>query len=127
MNEPISLSDAEWQVMKALWDAGVLTTANELAERLSATGWHLKTVRTMLTRLEKKGALRKKTKDGVYHYFTKVSQEDCCGNAAESFIDRVFDGALTPMVVHFSKRRTLSADDRKALEELLKAYDEGEE
>lgn len=118
----IALSDAEWQVMKALWAAPDPVTANALTAALAGTsGWHLKTVRTMLTRLEKKKAVRKRTLNGVYHYLPAVDQSECSGQAAESFIDRVFDGALTPLVAQFTRRRKLSAEDRKALEQLLKS------
>ena len=55
MARNIQISDAEWEIMKVLWQAPGLT-ANEVAERLADTKqWHLKTVRTLLDRLLKKG------------------------------------------------------------------------
>lgn len=124
MSVSIGLSDVEWQVMKALWDQSDPTTAARLTACIEETsGWHLKTVRTMLTRLERKGAVRKETIEGVYRYAPAVTQADCCARAAESFVDRVFDGSLTPMVALFTKRRRLSAEDRAALEALLDSLD----
>jgi BlaI family transcriptional regulator, penicillinase repressor len=112
------ISDAEWEVMKALWDQSP-ASVNELCERLATMKWHPKTVRTMLIRLAKKGAIDSKVKDGVYHYFPLVSREECSRSAAHSFIDRVFDGALMPMVSHFVSRRPLTAEEKKELKKLL--------
>jgi BlaI family penicillinase repressor len=118
MSSQPQISDAEWQVMKALWEHSPVT-ANELHQRL-ATQWHLKTVRTMLTRLARKRAVGAKVKDGVKHYFALVSREDCALHATHSFLDRVFDGALTPMVAHLVARRTLSDEDKHELKKLLR-------
>src|SRR5688572_2853989 len=96
-NQP-QISDAEWEVMKALWDHAPIAV-NDLCQRLApARGWHSKTVRTMLIRLTKKGAIDNKVENGVYHYYPTLSREECSRAAADSFIERVFDGALAPMV-----------------------------
>jgi BlaI family penicillinase repressor len=119
------ISDAEWQVMKALWERSPVT-ASELHQRLAenrkdaSTQWHLKTVRTMLTRLTKKRAVGTKVSDGVYHYFALVSREDCAVHATRSFLDRVFDGAIAPMVAHLVARKTLSGEDKRELKKLLR-------
>ncbi|MEO6081298.1 MAG: BlaI/MecI/CopY family transcriptional regulator [Steroidobacteraceae bacterium] len=124
MSAQPQISDAEWQVMKVLWEHSPITS-NELCERLTgarqgpAKQWHPKTIRTMLTRLARKQAVGTKVKDGVYHYLALVSREDCTRHAAHSFLDRVFDGALTPMVAHLVARRALSDEEKRELKKLL--------
>ncbi len=119
MKETPSISDAEWDVMKALWEHSPVSV-NELCNRLaSIRTWHPKTVRTMLNRLAKKGAVDHTLSEGVYHYFPVVTKENCSRQAAESFVDRVFDGALTPMVAHLVSRRPLTAEERRELKKLL--------
>jgi BlaI family penicillinase repressor len=114
------LSDAEWQVMKALWEHSPVT-ATDLCQRLSATRqWHLKTIRTMLTRLARKRAVATKVRDGVSHYVPLVSREECSRHAAQSFLDRVFDGALAPMVAHLVARRPLTEEEKRELKKLLR-------
>ena len=52
------ISDAEWEVMKSVWDHGPLT-AGEVVSRLEAqTRWHPRTIKTLLARLVKKGAVK---------------------------------------------------------------------
>lgn len=119
MAKSLQLSDAEWDVMKALWERSPISV-NDLCNRLTpTTEWHPKTIRTMLIRLAKKKIVGNRTKDGVYHYYPLVSRDDCTRSATQSFIDRVFDGALTPMVAHFASRRPLTDEERKALKKLL--------
>ena len=66
MSEPAEfpqISDAEWEVMKVVWDHGPLT-AGEVVRRLAdvppghpAYGWRPRTVKTLLSRLVTKGAV----------------------------------------------------------------------
>lgn len=119
MKEMPSISEAEWEVMRGLWENSPVTVS-QLAERLaSATKWHPKTVRTMLSRLQRKGAVASRVVDGVYHYHPAVSQENCTRQAAESFVDRVFGGAVAPMITQLVRRRPLSAQEKRELRKLL--------
>lgn len=105
--------------MKALWEHSPVTV-NELTERLApARKWHPKTVRTMLNRLRRKGAVSHRIIDGMYRYQAAVSQENCTLRAAESFIDRVFGGAVTPMIAQLVRRRPLTAQEKRELRRLL--------
>jgi BlaI family transcriptional regulator, penicillinase repressor len=126
MRELPQISDAEWQVMKVLWEHAP-ATANDLHEQLApVTQWHLKTIRTMLTRLARKGAVAAKMIDGVSHYSALVSREECTRDAAQSFMHRVFDGALAPMVAHLISRQALSEEEKRELRSLLERSRKGE-
>ncbi len=118
----LQLSDSEWELMKILWEQAP-ANANQLAE--FAPQWHLKTVRTMLIRLQKKGAITHELIDGIQH-FTPVYERDYCeSRATQSFMQRVFDGALTPMIAHFTRQQKLTDEEKKALIALLQ--DDGEQ
>ena len=122
MPKHIQISDAEWEIMKVLWHTPGLT-ANEVAERLvDAKQWHLKTVRTLLDRLLKKGVLEATVVERLYRYSPLLSREDCVSHASSSFLAKVFDGAFTPMVAHFLKSSPLSKKDRAELERILAKY-----
>lgn len=122
MTKAVQISDAEWEIMKVLWQAPGLT-ANEVAERLAdAKQWHLKTVRTLLDRLTKKEVLEATVVDRLYRYTPLLSREECVSEASSSFLAKVFDGAFTPMVAHFVKNSPLSKKDRAELERILAKY-----
>jgi BlaI family penicillinase repressor len=114
------ISETEWEVMKVLWTRAPLTAA-EVIERLRAHDrtWHPKTVRTLLNRLVKKKALGYRREGRVYQYRPLVAEKDCVAAATESFLDRVFGGALQPMLAHFVEQRKLTIADLRELQQIL--------
>lgn len=114
------ISETEWEVMKVVWTHAPITAA-EIIEHLRARNrtWHPKTVRTLLNRLVKKKALGYRRDGRVYLYRPLVAEKDCVAAAAESFLDRVFGGALHPMLAHFVEQRKLTAADLKELQQIL--------
>lgn len=119
MKKKPQISDAEWEVMKIVWQRSPVSV-NEVAEALVGKKWHPKTIRTMLTRLAKKGVVAHKVHERIYRYYPLLTKEESVRTASDRFLDRVFDGALAPMVAHFAKRRRLTPDERKELERILK-------
>ena len=114
-----TISDAEWDVMQVLWDASRLT-ANEVVERVRARrNWNPRTVKTLLNRLMRKGALGFEREGKRYRYFPRVSREECIRSESRSFVDRVFGGALGPMLAHFVNEEPLTPDEIRQLRELI--------
>jgi BlaI family penicillinase repressor len=126
MSTDLQLSDSEWDLMKILWEHAP-ASVNEIAEQAQQiTQWHPKTVRTMLIRLDKKGIVSHTLLNGVQHYQPLYSREEFESQATQSFLQRVFDGALTPMVAHFSRKQKLSPEEKQALLNLLKDDDDNQ-
>lgn len=116
-----SISEAEWEVMRVLWQAGKNPmTAQEIVDELAPRKqWSPRTVKTMLSRLVKKGALGFKAEGKRYLYFAKVSQEQCVREESRSFIDRVFGGSAAPMLNYFVQNARLSEEEKEELRKLL--------
>jgi BlaI family penicillinase repressor len=113
------VSDAEWEVMKTLWDHGPLTSG-QIVERLGdERAWKPRTIKTLLARLVKKGAVAGKTVEKRIVYQPKVRREALVRRESRSFLARVFDGAVTPALVHFLKEAELSSDQVQELKKLL--------
>ena len=123
MND-INLSDAEWELMKVLWDCEPASVSEIAAKVESTTQWQPKIIRTMLNRLIKKGVVELSQKNNIQHYSSLYSREECSRFATKSFLDRVFDGSLTPLVAHFTKSHRLTESEKKALEKLLNNDDD---
>jgi BlaI family penicillinase repressor len=116
-----SISDAEWDVIKVLWDRGPLT-AGEVVEALqSARDWKPRTVKTLLARLVKKGAVRAEVQDKRYLYRPAITRQAATRKEARSFLARVFDGALLPAVVTFLKESDLSPNELRELRQILES------
>jgi BlaI family penicillinase repressor len=95
------LSEMEWEVMKPLWKNGPMAARDIFNEIPDTYGWAYKTVKTMLARLVKKGALAYDQVGNSYLYRAAYTQAEMSREATRSFVRRVFDGALSPFVAHF--------------------------
>jgi BlaI family penicillinase repressor len=125
--KPPAITEAEWHVMKVLWDrAGEWLPAAEVVEPVATgRGVHHRTVRTLLARLVKKGAVEaREAGDGVsggYLYRAKVARAAAVRQESRSFLSRVFDGNAAPALVHLlhESRDELSPKDIEELRRLL--------
>ena len=117
----VRISDAELDVMEALWAAGQPLTAAEVAERIEADrGWTLATVKTMLSRLVAKGALKHREDGRRFLYSPTLKREAYVGNESRRFVERLFGGRLSPLVARLAEEDGLDEEDIAAIEALLK-------
>lgn len=113
------ISESEWLVMRVLWSKGPLT-ANEVVQELAGkTKWNPKTVKTLITRLTKKGAVRFNKESREYRYYPAVSQAECVSIERRSFARRVYGGTVKPMLAAFIEDAELSAEDISELKKIL--------
>lgn len=118
--KPPQISDAEWEVMNVLWNDSPLT-ASEVAEAVcSRMKWHPRTVKTLLGRLVRKRVLRYREEGNRYLYRPAIERDQYVREEARSFLDRVFGGSATPMLVHFVENAGLTEEE---LAELRAALD----
>ena len=129
------ISDAEWDVMKVVWDHGPLT-AGEVVRHLAAERrWSPRTVKTLLSRLVKKGAAEVRIEEADatgtgggagggggkrFLYRARVSREACVRRESRSFLSRVFDGSVAPALLHFLEVGGLTKDEIRLLRETLR-------
>ncbi|MBC7783858.1 MAG: BlaI/MecI/CopY family transcriptional regulator [Burkholderiales bacterium] len=115
-----SISDAEWQVMDAIWSTPSAAAAAEVIASLQArTDWSPRTIKTMLNRLVKKGVLHYQADGRRYLYRAAVTREKCVRVQGRSFLDRVFGGQAGAMLAHFAKHEKLSKKDIEELKSIL--------
>ena len=115
----IEISDAEWQVMNLVWDKQPIIAQDVIGALSEPNGWTPATIRTMLHRLVKKGALAFKEEGNRYLYRAAVRRADCVRHAARSFLDRVFDGEAAPMLAHFVRNTRFTPQELAELRHLL--------
>ena len=119
MPKKFSISEAEWKVMKRLWRKSP-QPAYDLAHELArAEKWQPRTVKTLLNRLVKKRVLDFEKYKNLYLYSPRVTEEECVKAESETFLERMFDGSLSTMLVHFAKHKKLSAAEIQELKRLI--------
>ena len=117
----LRISDAELEVMEALWSAGHPLTAAEAAAGIGAErDWTLATVKTMLSRLVAKGAVQHREDGRRFLYSPAIKREAYVGNESRRFVERLFGGRLSPMVARLAEEDGLDDEDIAAIEALLK-------
>ena len=117
----VRISDGELDVMEALWAAGQPLTAAEVADRIEADrGWTLATVKTMLSRLVAKGALKHREDGRRFLYSPAIQREAYVGNESRRFDEKLFGGRLSPLVARLAEEDGLDEEDIAAIEALLK-------
>ncbi len=114
------ISETEWEVMKVVW-ARTPCSAGEVITALVNTdpSWHPKTIKTFLNRLVGKKVLGFRKEGRAYLYRPLVTERECVSAASETFLERVFGGALQPMLAHFVERKKLSTEEIRELKKLL--------
>ena len=105
--------------MKALWDHGPLTSGQVVERLASERAWRPRTVKTLLARLVQKGAVSTRRDEKRTLYAPKVARDAVVRKETRSFLARVFDGAVTPALVHFIKEADLSAEEIDQLKRIL--------
>lgn len=119
MKQIPKISEAEWEVLRVLWDKAPCTAGEVIEALADNTNWKPTTVKTLLARLVKKKAVGFREVERTYSYFPLLTQAECIRVENQSFLQRVYGGALKPMLVQFIRDEKLTADDIDELKRLL--------
>jgi BlaI family transcriptional regulator, penicillinase repressor len=122
MRKPSStLTPQELAIMKVVWRLDT-PTVRDVYEALRKTRpIAYTTVMTMMNVLESKGYLKKEKADRAYRYRPARPERTVISSMVREFVNRVFDGAPRPLLLHLVKDGRLSDVER---EELLRLIDE---
>jgi len=115
----MKLADTEWIVMNLIWESQPIEASDVMGALGTANQWSDATVKTMLHRLVKKGALTAEPVGKKYRYRAAVRRSDCIRRASRSFLDRVFGGSAAPALLHLVKTSKLSEEELTQLRDLL--------
>ncbi len=119
MQDIPQISDAEWVVMKVLWNESPLGSSEVIRNLKDTTDWMPKTIKTLLARLVKKKAVSYEVGKRGYLYYPIVSENNCAKEEARSFLGRVYNGSLNLLVKNFIDNQELSAEELEELKKLL--------
>lgn len=114
-----NIAESEWIVMKVLWEKAP-RTGNEIVQALDGqVSWSPRTIKTLLNRLVKKGALGFTKQGRAYLYHPLVEEAECFRAKRDSFLQRIYGGAFTPMLAQFIEDGELSPEEIQELKNLL--------
>lgn len=118
MND-IQFGTLESKFADMIWEAEPVTTPELCRMANAKLNWHKSTTYTVLRRLCEKG-LFINDKGTVT---SAISREDYYAERSKAFVKESFEGSLPAFIVAFAKNNTLSAEEVKALRELISEYE----
>jgi len=124
MKDLVSVSEAESIVMKVLWAKSPIATEGVVAALERREKWQESTIKTLLNRLLKKGAISAQKHGRRYLYSPVLKRDQWLSQESTGLLDRLFGGRVAPLVAHFSQQRKLSKRDITDLKRLIQELDD---
>jgi len=119
----MQISDAESIVMEVLWQRSPRNAEEVIADLSREQDWQEPTIKTLLNRLLKKGAIRAEKDGRRYRYSAVLKRDDWVNSQSRTLLDRLFGGQVAPLVAHFSENGKLSKKDIAELKRLIEGLD----
>lgn len=113
------ISEAEFEVMKLIWEYAPIST-NEITDKLTrTTKWSPKTIQTLIKRLVTKGAITYEKQSRVFVYTPLIEEKEYIGQKSRSFLKRYYNGDITAMLSAYMEDDKLSDSEIDSLRSLL--------
>ena len=112
-----TLTDQELEIMKIVWERESSTVRDVYETLLERRKVAYTTVMTMMKILEQKKYLKRTQADRAYVYRPAQPKRQVVGAMVRDFINRVFNGATEPLLVHLVEEHDLSPEE---LEEIAR-------
>ena len=127
MKEFISkISDAEFEIMRVLWDHQKSLSLAEICMELeNKNNWNKSTTKTLVYRLLKKGAITQE-KRHIYYYTPVITEADFQVFSTRTLVDKLYHGNAKNLLVSLVSSSNLSEKDIEELRSLLQEDPENE-
>lgn len=125
MKTMVQISEAESQVMEVLWDHSPRTAEDVVAVLSQQRQWQEATIKTLLNRLLKKGAIHAEKDGRRFLYSPLLLRDQWIVAESSSMVERLFGGRIAPLVAHFGQHGKLSASDLDELKRLVEKLSDG--
>lgn len=114
------LTEAEWTIIKAVWEKEPCTAPDIQQKLAKATEWTYSTVRTLMDRMVTKGLLQAEKQRNITLYTSEITQNQAQRSELRYALKNAFNGALTPMVQCLLENEKLTAAELTELETIIK-------
>jgi predicted transcriptional regulator len=111
----------ELEIMKVIWELGEATVRDVYERLLEKRSIAYTTVMTMMNILEQKGQLKRQQADRAYVYRPVQPKQAVVREMVRDFVNRVFDGAAEPLLMHLVEDKKLSPAEITEIARLLRS------
>jgi len=118
-SKDVHLSDVQFAVMRALWEAGKATTAEVHTSAGKPRDLAYTTISTILTRLDKRGLVKSAKDQNERIFQALVTEGEVQRSMVSSLVDTLFQGDPQALVSHLVKEKEIDKADIETLRKLL--------
>lgn len=119
-NLNIPISDSELSIMKVIWSKGCATSREVIDILEISKNWKPTTIKTMLSRLVEKKALKIEKENNKYIYYPLSNQNKIYKSIFDDAVYKVCNKSVGVMIKYLIESNELSSDDIKNIEIALK-------
>ena len=112
------LGPLEMEVLDVVWGMGKATSREIFEKMRERRRLGQSTVLTVLRRLSDRGILHRDAGGDVYVYSPVVERHELGGRMIDDVINRIFGGAVEPVLAHLMRRKDASGLDLEQLRAL---------
>lgn len=112
------ISQSEHIIMEVLWKQAP-QRATIIADKVASENWNIRTVKTLLSRLVKKGVIDTQKDGRHYLYSPLICKEEYAARIVDAMSQTYFKGRTAPLLLHLAKSKDLSAKDIDEITEIL--------
>ena len=123
-----SLTEAQFEILKLLWDKAESSERQNLSGMTVAEIWESirelrrvsrTTVLNLVDRLEKRGWLKREKIDGLFRYSPTVNRKQTEEKLATNFVGEFFDGSPSSLILILLGSKRLSKAEVQKLKALI--------
>lgn len=114
------ISEAELEIMKALWAADEPVTAQQVCESLQDKAWKYSTVATLFSRLVEKGAVSYEKRGRYFYYSPLIGEKEYQAEQTRRLVSKLYHGSVKNLVVSLFENQQMSDTD---IAEIKKKFD----
>ena len=116
------VTEAELAILQLLWKGGRLSI-RQLTDALHPGGdaAEYATVKKQLERMEAKHLVSRDRSLFVHVFSAQVDRQELVGRRLRALADKLCEGSFAPILSFLGSSKKLSADERKALRDLLES------
>jgi len=123
-SSPAELTEAEWTIIKSVWEQEPCTAPVIQEKLFRQTAWTYSTVRTLMDRMVAKGLLRAEKAGKVTVYRSVVTRPEAQRGELLYALKHAFNNALAPMMQCLLDTREVSREELDQLKSLLASHEQ---
>lgn len=117
--QPITLTEAEWSIMKVVWEHQPCAAGTVQEALAKDRGWAYSTVKTTMDRMVQKGLLKIQKIRNLQLFSATVSETSARRGEFHKMLNRAFNGAVGPMMQFLVENEKLTQNDIEQLRKLI--------